>query len=53
MCHVAHFTYIKTWESGGISLPYNELALLVPRELLTPENDAYPKKIAARVKRDK
>jgi hypothetical protein len=31
MCRIAHFTYIQNMTGGVISLPYNELALLVQR----------------------
>jgi hypothetical protein len=31
MCRIAHFTYFQNSISGVISLPYNELALLVQR----------------------
>jgi hypothetical protein len=35
MCHLARFTYIQINPSGVISLPYNELALLVQRVYTT------------------
>jgi hypothetical protein len=35
MCHLARFTYIQINTSADISLPYNEVALLVQRVYTT------------------